>query len=68
MIYADGGAMHIAAGLRKPIVCLFGNSDATRWRPWHVPHMLLQPLSRDVADICVEEVLAAWRNLNTLPG
>jgi ADP-heptose:LPS heptosyltransferase len=68
VICSDGGAMHIAAGLGKPIVCLFGNSDATRWRPWHVPHMLLQPASRDVADISVEEVVAAWRRLNALPG
>lgn len=68
VICSDGGAMHIAAGLGKPIVCLFGNSDATRWRPWHVPHVLLQPASRDVADISVEEVLVAWRSLNARPG
>lgn len=63
VICSDGGAMHIAAGLGKPIVCLFGNSDAVRWRPWQVPHVLLQPASRDVADISVEDALAAWRQL-----
>jgi ADP-heptose:LPS heptosyltransferase len=55
--------MHIAAALGKPIVCLFGNSDAARWHPWAVPHVLLQPESRDVADVSVEDVLIAWRRL-----
>jgi len=63
VICSDGGAMHIAAGLGKPIVCLFGNSDAVRWRPWAVPHMLLQPASRDVADISVADVLIAHAQL-----
>jgi ADP-heptose:LPS heptosyltransferase len=63
VISSDGGAMHIAAALGKPIVCLFGNSDAARWHPWAVPHVLLQPESRDVADVSVEDVLIAWRRL-----
>ena len=63
VICSDGGAMHIAAGLGKPMVCLFGNSDAVRWHPWRVPHVLLQQESRDVADIGVAEALAAWRRL-----
>lgn len=68
VICSDGGAMHIAAGLGKPLVCLFGNSDVTRWRPWAVPHVLLQPASRDVADISVTEVLAAYARLVNLSG
>lgn len=60
---ADGGAMHVAAGLGKPIVCLFGDSGAAQWRPWGVPHELLQPPTRDVRDISVAEVLAACRRL-----
>lgn len=63
VICSDGGAMHIAAGLGKPIVCFFGNSDAARWHPWHVSHVLLQPESREAADISVEEALAAWQRL-----
>ncbi|WP_202634807.1 glycosyltransferase family 9 protein [Rugosibacter aromaticivorans] len=65
VICSDGGAMHIAAGLGKPIVCFFGNSDAARWHPWAVPYALLQPASCDVVDISVEEALAAWRRLPT---
>ena len=65
LICSDGGAMHLAAALGKPIVCLFGNSDAGRWRPWGVRYELLQPPSRNVADIRVDEVLAAY---DRLPG
>jgi len=63
MICADGGAMHVGAGLGVPIVCLFGNSDAARWRPWGVPYRLLQKPSADVADIGVSEVVAAFNAL-----
>ncbi|MBL8491256.1 MAG: hypothetical protein JNM82_10805, partial [Rhodocyclaceae bacterium] len=60
VVCSDGGAMHLAAGLGKPIACLFGQSDAVRWHPWGIPHQVLQPASRNVADLGVEEVLAAW--------
>ena len=64
MICADGGAMHIGAGLGLPIVCLFGNSGATHWRPWGVHYRLLQKPSLDVADIGVDEVVNAFASLN----
>jgi ADP-heptose:LPS heptosyltransferase len=63
MICSDGGAMHIAAGLGKPIVCMFGKSEAHRWRPWGVPYRLLQPASQEVRDISVAEVLRASEEL-----
>jgi ADP-heptose:LPS heptosyltransferase len=63
MIMSDGGAMHVAAALGKPIVCFFGRSDATRWRPWAVPYALLQPPSLDVADVSVDQALAAFESL-----
>ena len=63
VICSDGGAMHLAAGLGKPIVCFFGNSGAQRWRPWGVPHELLQPESQDVIDVSVAEALAACEQL-----
>jgi ADP-heptose:LPS heptosyltransferase len=63
VICADGGAMHVAAGLGKPIVCLFGESDAVRWHPWGVPYRLLQKSSRQVLDIEVEEVFSAFAAL-----
>ena len=63
LICSDGGGMHIAAGLGKPIVCLFGNSSAAHWHPWGVPYELLQKKSELVADISVDEVATAYLKL-----
>lgn len=63
VVCSDGGAMHIAAALGKPLVCFFGNSDAARWYPWAVPNELLQTPSRDVIDISVEDAMAAYARL-----
>jgi heptosyltransferase-3 len=63
VICSDGGAMHIAAALGKPILCFFGDSDATRWHPWGVTYRLLQPGSRDTADISAAAALQAFREL-----
>jgi len=63
LICADGGAMHLAAGLGRPIVCLFGNSGAARWQPWGVPYRLLQKPSLDVSEIGVNEVVDAFSAL-----
>jgi len=62
-IGADGGAMHLAAGLGKPIVCLFGDSDTVRWRPWGVPATVLQAPDQDVSSISVETVVEAAKAL-----
>lgn len=63
LICADGGAMHLGAGLGLPVVCLFGNSGAQRWHPWGVPYQLLQKPSLDVRDITVDEAMAAFSAL-----
>lgn len=63
LVCSDGGAMHLAAALGKPIVCLFGNSDPAVWHPWGVAHRLIQPLSRAVADVTVDEVRAALNSI-----
>lgn len=63
MFCSDGGAMHLAAGLGKPTVAMFGNSDPTIWRPWGVPHRVLQA-SEDVADITVDAAAAAVMELS----
>lgn len=59
LICADGGAMHMGAALGKPVVCLFGDSNPTRWHPWETPHEVLHPPSRNVRDISVQEVIDA---------
>ena len=65
VICSDGGAMHVAAGLGKPIVCLFGQSVAARWHPWGPAYQMLQMPSMQVRDISVEAVARAYA---TLPG
>jgi heptosyltransferase-3 len=65
VICSDGGAMHVAAALGKPILCFFGNSDAGRWHPWGVPYQLMQRPSEDVSDITVAEALEKFRELQS---
>jgi heptosyltransferase-3 len=62
-IGADGGAMHIAAGLQLPIVALFEERKTRRWHPWKVPYeMVVTPTGR-IADIRVDDVLQAAARL-----
>jgi ADP-heptose:LPS heptosyltransferase len=69
VVCPDGGAMHLAAGLGKPILCFFGDSPPERWRPWKTAHELLQPQSRDLRDLSVEEALEGFeRLLRAQPG
>ena len=65
LVGADGGAMHLAAALNLKTAALFENSEAkrTRWYPWGARHVLLQPTTFAVADISVDQVEAAVREL-----
>lgn len=65
LICCDGGALHIAAGLGKPVVGLFQNHPIkyNHWYPWGVPHRVLRaPVSR-VEDIEVVAVAEATLSL-----
>ena len=62
-IGSDGGAMHVAAALEKPILCFFGDSHRAEWFPWGVPFVLLQPDSLSVPDISVDEAEAGFLEL-----
>ena len=66
MICSDGGAMHVAAALKKPILCFFGPSHLKEWHPWRAPHVALQPPSKEVAAISVTEALDAFSRLQKL--
>lgn len=63
MICSDGGAMHLAAGLGIPTLCFFGNSSARRWHPWGITYELLQPPTRNVIDISVDDARQAFARL-----
>lgn len=65
LICCDGGALHIASGLGKPVVGLFQNHPIkyNHWYPWGVPHRVVRaPVSR-VEDIEVAAVTQATLNL-----
>lgn len=66
MFCADGGAMHVGAAVGLPITCLFGDSPANNWYPWGVPYIVLQPESRNVADVTPAQAFEACIKL--LPG
>ena len=63
VVCPDGGAMHLAAALGKPVVALFGDSPVERWRPWGVPYRVLCPDTRDLADLPLAPVIDACRAL-----
>ncbi len=63
LVCSDGGAMHMAAALQKPLICFFGETDPVKWHPWQVQHILLQPPSKKVTDISVVQVLSALNEL-----
>ncbi|MEW6331581.1 MAG: glycosyltransferase family 9 protein [Pseudomonadota bacterium] len=63
VVCSDGGALHVAAALARPILCFFGDTEAVRWRPWKVPHVLLQSASLRAADIGVEEAVSGFEQL-----
>jgi|LWDU01.1.fsa_nt_gi ADP-heptose:LPS heptosyltransferase len=65
VITSDGGAMHIAAALKKSIICLFGGTSATHWHPWSVDYNLLQAHSNDVKDISVNDVKKAFSQIQS---
>jgi heptosyltransferase III len=63
VICPDGGAMHLAAALGKPIVALFGDSPVERWRPWAVAHRILRPASQLLSDLPVQTVLQVYTQI-----
>jgi ADP-heptose:LPS heptosyltransferase len=63
VICSDGGGMHIAAALSKPIVCLFGDSSATHWHPWRVKYKLLKSSSNNVSDISTIDVVNSFKSI-----
>lgn len=62
---SDGGALHIAAGLGKPVAGLFENTEykTKHWYPWQVPHEVIVAETFAVGDIAVDQVAAAIERL-----
>jgi len=54
ILTSDGGALHIAVGVKTPVVALFGSVDSYHWAPWNIPHRLIDGADQDVKNISVE--------------
>ncbi len=63
VICLDGGAMHIASALRKPIVTIWGSTDRRRWAPWGTGHIILQKDTRRADSVTVDEVVEAFKRI-----
>lgn len=63
IITSDGGALHIAAGVHKPVVALYGNSDTKYWAPWQVPCAIIKAPSEDVGLVDVDNVFSQFTQL-----
>ncbi|MDE2089374.1 MAG: glycosyltransferase family 9 protein [Gammaproteobacteria bacterium] len=64
VVCCDGGALHIASALGKPVVALFGCTDPRIWGPWRVEHRVLQG-EGDAAGIQPSAVFEAVKSLFT---
>jgi len=62
IVTSDGGVLHIASALSKPVVALFGCTDSTTWGPWQVPHHILQGKGQ-ATNIGVDDVTKATLQL-----
>lgn len=58
VICCDGGALHIAAALGKPMITIFGCTNPDMWGPWQVPHVLFNG-NGQAANISAEQILTA---------
>lgn len=38
----DSGPAHLATATARPLVVLYGSTDAATWAPWQVPHRVVQ--------------------------
>ena len=63
VVCSDGGGVHIAAALQKPVLCFYGPSEMFMWHPWGVPYVHLQKPTFQVSDISVAEALSGFAEL-----
>ncbi|MBI5238200.1 MAG: glycosyltransferase family 9 protein [Deltaproteobacteria bacterium] len=64
VVCLDGGAMHIAAGLKRPVVAIWGSTDERRWAPWAAPHIILKKDSKQAWSVAPKEAIEAFMKLS----
>ncbi len=62
LVTAEGGPMHLAAALGRPLVVLWGQTPQKVWHPWGVAHRIVGG-GGPVSDISPGQVLAALDDL-----
>lgn len=62
-ITPEGGPMHFAAAVHKPLVVMWSSTPLCNWRPWGVPCQVLGAAG-PIEPIEVDEVLAALERLD----
>ncbi|MCB2226315.1 MAG: glycosyltransferase family 9 protein [Desulfarculaceae bacterium] len=65
-ITPEGGPMHFAAAVHRPLVVMWSSTPLCNWRPWGVPCEVLGATG-PIAPITVEELLAALERLPASP-
>lgn len=64
LVGCDGGAIHVAAALGKPVLGLYCEVKKTRWYPWGVPHAQL--VATRVGDITVTQATEGFTRLTRM--
>lgn len=62
VVCCDGGAMHIAAALGKPILTVWGGTDAKRWSPAGAAYVILKN-GADASAVTPLEAFSAFNRL-----
>ncbi len=62
----DGGAMHLAAGLGKPLLTIWGSTDPAHWAPWGVEHIILRSPQANARAVGVDEAFSAFKTFGII--
>ncbi len=62
-IGADGGLLHIAAGLHMRCIGLFNAQNIQAWHPWSPQQICLQTASKKIYDLTAAEIITAFNQL-----
>ncbi|KFK94423.1 MULTISPECIES: glycosyltransferase family 9 protein [unclassified Serratia (in: enterobacteria)] len=65
IVTSDGGALHIAAGVGKPVIALFGTNEGYHWGPWQVPSRVLEAMDNHVNNLSTDQVYENFIDLRS---
>ncbi|MFQ5480309.1 MAG: glycosyltransferase family 9 protein [Thermodesulfobacteriota bacterium] len=62
----DGGAMHLAAGLGKAVLTIWGSTDPAHWAPWGVENIILRSPEGRAAVVSANEAFTAFEGFGLI--